>query len=79
MKKKKVDNHLHLAAAFSAQMLNKFISEKFKNHRDDVIDNNGKRLADIENELKMTFGNMTTDSFNLHVRRKNLLLLLLLF
>jgi AMP deaminase len=67
----KVDNHIHMAAAFTAKHLLAFVKEKCLNHGDDVVEMVGDQpvtLSQVMKEVGVDSRAMTVDSLQVQSR-----------
>jgi len=60
----KVDNHIHLAAAASANQFVNFVKDKLENEGDTVVMENGQTLQEVFTQNGLSADHLTIDAFN---------------
>jgi AMP deaminase len=60
----KIDNHIHLAAAASANQFVNFVADKLKNEGDTVVMENGQTLQEVFTAAGLSADHLTIDAFN---------------
>lgn len=60
----KIDNHIHLAAAASANQFVKFVREKLEVEGDTVVMENGQTLREVFDSAGISADHLTIDAFN---------------
>jgi AMP deaminase len=60
----KIDNHIHLAAAASANQFVKFVGEKLEKEGDTVVMENGQTLKEVFDSAGISADHLTIDAFN---------------
>mmetsp|Transcript_1306 Transcript_1306/g.1533 ORF Transcript_1306/g.1533 Transcript_1306/m.1533 type:complete len:527 (-) Transcript_1306:76-1656(-) len=60
----KIDNHIHLAAAASANQFVNFVGEKLEREGDTVVMDNGQTLKDVFANAGISADHLTIDAFN---------------
>jgi AMP deaminase len=60
----KIDNHIHLAAAASANQFVNFVGEKLEKEGDTVVTDSGKTLKEEFDQAGISAGHLTIDAFN---------------
>lgn len=61
---KKVDNHIHLAAAASAKQFVNFVRDKLENEGDTVVMEDGQTLKEVFQKAGLDSDHLTIDAFN---------------
>jgi AMP deaminase len=61
---KKVDNHIHLAAAASAKLFVDFVREKLETEPDTVVLEEGDTLKEVFDKAGLDADHLTIDAFN---------------
>lgn len=60
----KIDNHIHLAAAASANQFVNFVGEKLEKEGDTIVTDSGKTLKEEFDQAGISAGHLTIDAFN---------------
>jgi len=60
----KVDNHIHLAAAASANQFVSFVGDKLENESNTVVTEDGQTLRDVFDSAGLSADHLTIDAFN---------------